>query len=316
MGSRKLRICEYNVENLFLSLEYYRDQDLTTVTEDEWKSFALAQYQRRQKPLAKVRGVAKAILDIDPDILMLVEVGGKESLEHFNRYFLEDRYITYFIEGNSKRSIDLAYLVRKNLPYTIETRSNREIPVEVETYQGQYTARFSRDVAELRLHTDEGLKLILLLTHLKSKISSDEDYRGTDQRKAEAAALAKLYQSYRMILPGTPIVVGGDFNSPLHSGEFEDLVGTDIADFYEFITRPEEDRTTLIHFDFYNVAHPETLDYLLISPHLQTQIIADESYTYRYKGFYDIPNELPAERKERYQMPSDHFPVVLTLDLP
>ena len=315
MSPGELRICEYNVENLFISLEYYDERDLDTVSEDEWKKFALAQFQRRQKSLAKTRGVAKSILDIDADILMLVEVGGEESLTHFNRYFLNDQYIPYFIPGNSRRSIDLAFLVKKDLPFQFAPRTNKEIAVEVETYTGKYTSKFSRDVAELRMSDGAELKLILLLTHLKSKISSDEDHKGTDVRTAEAKALANLYRALRSELPEVPIVIGGDFNAPLDSSEFDELNQTDVTDFYNVVQRPLDDRVTLVHFDYFGVAHPETLDYLLISPHLRGRVNDDQSYTYRYKGFYDIPNDLPHERKERYQMPSDHFPVVLTLRL-
>jgi endonuclease/exonuclease/phosphatase family metal-dependent hydrolase len=313
MTPTELRICTYNLENLFLGMEYYNGEDLSAVTEEQWRGFALAQFRRRQKPLFKLRGLAKAIRDIDPDVLMGVEVGGRESLENFNRYFLDEAYVPHFVETNSDRGIDLAYLVRKGLPDQFETRSNREMPLEVESYLRTYKARFARGVAELCMSRDGDLKMIFLLVHLKSKISSDQDYQGTDLRTAEARALARLYQSRREESPDVPIVIGGDFNAPLSSAEFDELRATDIQDSLELLGHPSVERTTLVFFDYLKRAHAETLDYLLVSPHLQDRIVPDKTGVYRYKTFYDIPLELPEELKEKRLQPSDHLPVVLTV---
>ena len=104
MGDKKLKICEFNVENLFISMDFYQGQDLAKMSELGWRDLALAQLKKKQKPLSKLWGLSKAILDIDPDILMLIEVGGRDSLENFSRYFLNDEFIPLFIEGNSKRN--------------------------------------------------------------------------------------------------------------------------------------------------------------------------------------------------------------------
>lgn len=311
----RITLCEFNVENLFISLDYYQGEKLTEITESAWKNFAVPQMKRKQKSLRKLWGLAATIQDINPDILMLIEVGGKESLEHFNYHFLENRYVTHFLESNSTRGIDLAFLVRKELELQAHVSSNRETPVEVKAYQGTYTSRFSRDVAELRLREGDQLKLILLLTHLKSKISTHQDLRGADTRRAEAVALASLYDKLRKQSPETPIVIGGDFNSDLSEPELELLTRTDLTDFHELLGTPKEERISLVHFDYRGKAHPQVLDYLLVSPHLKNKVIREKSCTYRYKSFYDIPHPHPVTYEERLQMPSDHYPLVLTLDL-
>jgi predicted extracellular nuclease len=315
MSKQELKICEFNLENLFISMDYYDGQNLELMSDPEWKSIALAQLQRKQKPLSKLWGLSKAILDISPDILMLIEVGGKESLENLNRYFLRDQFVPYFVEGNSRRNIDLGFLVKKDIEFRIEAFSNKETPIEVNTYQGKYHSRFSRDVAELRLYEGTQLKLILLLTHLKSMISTEQDFRGKDVRTAEAIALAGIYQNLRSAFLDTPIILGGDFNSHLSSLELELVKRTDLVDFHDLLGTSIEDRTSLVHFDYTEKPHALVLDYLLVSPHLTNRVVKSESYTYRYKGFYEIPEELPKTLKERYQMPSDHYPLVLTVNL-
>jgi endonuclease/exonuclease/phosphatase family metal-dependent hydrolase len=313
MGGDPMTICAYNVENLFLSLEYATHSDFERLTEAEWRALALPQLRNRQKPLAKTWGLAEAILDIAPDVLMLSEVGGADSLHNFNRHFLADRYDAFFVDGNSGRAIDLAFLVRKGLGLRAEARSNRDLPVEVLTWQGKRMAKFSRDIAELRLHDGSGLRVILLLVHLKSMLTTEQGYRGRNVRTAEATALAEYYQGLRATSPDVPIVLGGDFNASLESQELELLARTDLVDFHEVLGTPREDRVTYIHFDHEGKPRPESLDYLMISPHLRDRVVGERSCVYRYKGPYGVTAERPDSMAKRYRMPSDHYPQVLTV---
>jgi endonuclease/exonuclease/phosphatase family metal-dependent hydrolase len=257
--------------------------------------------------------LSQAILDIDPDILMLIEVGGQESLENFNTHFLNNRFVPHFVQGNSLRNIDLGFLVKRDLGWKVEALSHRDTPVEVSTYRGKYISRFSRDVAELRVYDDTKLKIIILLTHLKSMISTEQDYKGKDVRTAEAIALVGIYNEIKKTFPDVPVVLGGDFNTDLSSLEAELIKRTDLQDFHDCLGTPKEGRTSLVHFDYVGNPHSLVLDYLLISPHLCHRIVSEKSHTYRYKGFYNIPDSLPKTPQERYQMPSDHYPLVLTL---
>lgn len=314
--SPRLKICAFNVENLFLSMEYYKGEDLSELSEMAFRDFALSQFRRRQKPLKKLWGLSRAMLDIAADVFMLVEVGGGDSLKNFNHHFLEDRYELHFLEGNSKRNIDLAFLVKKESGLTVEAISNRETPVEVHAYQGSYQARFSRDVAELRILSEgQNPRLILLLTHLKSKISSNQDFRGNDLRSAEARALAQLYAKRREQFPGVPVVLGGDLNSELDSDELKPLAASELIDFQDVKETPREERVSIVHITHGGESIRQVIDYLLISPDLKDRVVKEESFVYRYKGFYDIPDPLPVTLREKFRLPSDHYPLVLTLDV-
>ncbi len=312
---QQLKLCELNLENLFISLEHHNGGDFTNYSESEWRRLALPQLRDKQKPINKLWGLTAAITDINPDVLMLVEVGGKESLDHFNHHFLKDAYVPHFVETNSRRAIDLAFMVKKDLNLKAKAISNRHLPVKVSSSQNQGLAtRFSRDVAEFHLSRGRELRLILLLVHLKSKISTDRDFQGRDMRRAEAEALAALYQQIAKNNPHIPIIVGGDFNSDLTSPELEVLASTDLSDFHDLLGTPREERISLVHFDYHGKAQPQVLDYLLVSPHLKSKMVRESSYTYRYKSFYDTPHPLPTTVHHRYHMPSDHYPVVLTIE--
>ncbi len=312
----ELKLCLLNAENLFISLDLHDGGSFDNFSESQWRRLALPQLRHKQKPLSKVWGLATAIQDINPDILMLVEVGGWESLEHFNQSFLNGAYTAHFVETNSKRSIDLAFLVKKDLKLRTKTQSHRDTPVTVGSTRGaKVVVRFSRDVAELQIFEARKLQLTILLTHLKSKISSDTDFQGRDLRQAEAEALATLYQNIARKNPNTPVVVAGDLNSDLASPELEALKQTDLSDFHELVGTNPDERISFVHFDYQGQDFPQVLDYLLVSPHLRSRIIAEKSFTYRYKSFYDTPHPLPRTVHQRYHMPSDHYPLVLTLKM-
>jgi endonuclease/exonuclease/phosphatase family metal-dependent hydrolase len=312
-SSKELTICEFNVENLFVSMPYYDGQDLEKLSASKWRAMALPQFRNKQKTLKRLWGLSRAILDINPDILMLVEVGGEDSLVNFNLHFLGDRFKPWFVDGNSKRAIDLGFLTKKELGFKIETRSNKDFPVEVNGWHGKEITKFSRDVAELRLHDETGLRLILLLTHLKSKISTEDDHLGNNRRTAEAIALVRIYEELSRQHADVPIVVGGDFNAELASLELEMIRHTNLVDFHDILGTEPEKRTSLVHFDFYGQPNTMALDYLLISPHLRESVVIPKSYTYRYKAFYGIPEEVSQTPGERIQNPSDHYPLVLTI---
>jgi endonuclease/exonuclease/phosphatase family metal-dependent hydrolase len=312
----QLKICQYNLENLFIFMDLYQGEDLHSLSEEAWKQVALAQFQNKQKPLYKIFGLAKAIQDIDPDILLCCEVGGQECLENFNKYFLNNEFDVYFMEGNSIRNINLGFLVKKELHCRIEVKTNKNTKVQINDYQKVYNGRLSRDVAELQLIDGKTSKisLILLLTHLKSKISTDRDYKGNSIRAGEVKALTSIYENLRSKYPNVPIIVGGDFNSNIDCPEFSSLNSSDLIDPFIALNKQFDERVSLVHFNYEEEPEPNILDYLLISPHLSDKIDGNETYTYRYRGFYDIPNELPKTLKERWCMPSDHYPIVLTIN--
>lgn len=297
-------------------MAYYEGKPIEDHSESQWANLALSQFQKMQKSQKKLWGLAQAIKEIQPDILMMVEVGGEESLKNFNQHFLQDAFDLYFVEGNARRGIDLAFLVSRNLGLPVEARSNRDLKVEVSTWLGKEVAIFSRDIAELRLGGSEGTPaLILLLVHLKSKLGSESDVGGRNLRTAEAFALSEFYESLRKKYPEVPIIVGGDLNEDLSSLDLARLQHTDLIDPNEVLGTPREERITYVHYDYYDAPEPKVIDYLLISPHLVKSVVREKSATYRYRGHYGEREPLPTSRKERSRLPSDHYPVVLTLDV-
>src|SRR5690606_24436372 len=145
----------FNVENLFVFMDRFNDQDLRQLPEKTWQSLSTSITQN--KPLQKLWALARCIEEMNPDILCLNEVGGLESLENFNKHFLESRYESHLVEGNSHRGIDVGYLIKKDHAFKplLISHKNRPIdflyPHETEGPGKSKSHYFSRDVAELRL---------------------------------------------------------------------------------------------------------------------------------------------------------------------
>ena len=104
-GRQKLRLAQFNVENLFVYMDRYKGQDLRTINNQDWQ--AMSSSTTPNKPIDKAWAIARTIKDLDADVVMLNEVGGEESIKNFCNYFLDNAYVPYLIEGNSHRGIDV-----------------------------------------------------------------------------------------------------------------------------------------------------------------------------------------------------------------
>lgn len=335
-ASHRFRIVEFNVENLFVLLDHYHGQDLGKVTEKEWQSFSAS--TTPNKPLRHVRQLASAVRQMNPDILMLCEVGGRESLANFSLHFLNDEYQPHLIEGNSERGIDIGYLVKKSLPFTYDLISHKQRPIDFiypherlsqETGYGHLRSakvkshKFSRDVLELRVYesSDRPPVLILMQVHLKSPLDRNRiDPGGRDRRKAELDKLVQIYREIQTEYGGeTPILIGGDFNGsamlPNPDFEFESIYReTQLKDCLEIAGVAVDERFTFMQIHGNRPSYNRQIDYLLVPPGLAARVNRDETWVFRYRDELGMTMMIPRTLNEKRLLPSDHYPVILTLD--
>lgn len=327
-----MRVAQINAENLFLFFDEELPPNWRMLSEKEWQK--LSQASVSNKPLRKALWLAEGLLEIDADVILVNEVGGLESLTNFARYFLNDSYRPYVIEGNSDRGIDIGYLIKKTMPHNFElhTHKNRPLnflyPHEIESNKHFAESApekvikshyFSRDCAELRVFNpgEKTPSLIFLLVHLKSKLDPDGiDPQGRDRRAAELKTLTGIYQELRNEFPQIPIIVGGDFNGIVHrergESEFLPLFATDLEDVFSILGRDVTEAMTQIQFNRMGQSVYLQIDYLMVSPHLKEHIVPEESFVYRYKSDLGVKLNLPTTLDQRLAMPSDHYPVVAT----
>lgn len=332
--SRRWRFISFNTENFFVYFDEAPSKDPHDMSEIEWQRLSRSTIEN--KPLAKVRDIARAIDDLDPDILMLSEVGGRESLANFSRYFLKDRYVPHLIEGNSDRGIDLGFLVRRALPlkYDLVSHKNRKLdflyPHEKQSQETGYTHlrsgrvtghRFSRDVVELRCFDetdDEKPEFILMQVHLKSPLDKDRiDPGGRDRRKAELDMLVQIYGEVKADFPTTPVMISGDFNGVIYGPnpdpEFESMRASPLMCSLDVAGLEPDEKFTWMHLHNKRPNYYRQLDYILVPPELHGRVHRDETWVYRFKDEYGMNRIVPRNQNEKRTLPSDHYPVVLTL---
>jgi endonuclease/exonuclease/phosphatase family metal-dependent hydrolase len=298
------------MENLFL--HYPEDQ-----LEEEKK-------YRPLKDQGKCRSLARAILEIDADVMALSEVGGEESLASFCELYLDDKYHHSLIKGNSDRGIELGYLVKKGLPYTFEhlTHRNSEIPLDYKTDDPMLQPPWfmSRDIAELRILKDGSPKIIILNVHLKSRLDVEGlDNESTMRRRAEVELLIDSYHAIDKKFGGeVPIIITGDFNGyarPQGHPEFERIHSdTKLVDVLEIMKLPKDQRASHVYFDRLKTPIQDQLDYLFLPPVFHSKVIIKSSGLYFYKDEAGIPYRRPQFPHEGYALPSDHLPIVVHLD--
>jgi endonuclease/exonuclease/phosphatase family metal-dependent hydrolase len=317
-----LKLCLFNVENLFMLSNHNRE------------GF--------KKPQEKIDWIGRTLREIDADIIMLCEVGGLQSLDLFNHKQLSNNYYTALLPGNSDRGIEMGYLIHKRFPYSHQLLSNKEksidfnYPHELKNQADEdkklglfpnelppkslKVHKFSRDIAELRLIKDQKVSKIIFLVHLKSKMDKDGiDFNGSLRRKAELMALVNTYTQRKEEFPNIPIIVAGDFNGMAQrnscESEFRYLYEkSDLDDVLEVINEPSERRHTYFHFNRENVREASQLDYIMIPPKLHSHVSKADSGIYLFRDQHGVVVPYPQDSFQRYALPSDHYPLVLTLE--
>lgn len=326
-----LKISLLNAENLFLLFDQQLPLHFEKLTEAQWQKLSTSTYDN--KPLQKVQHIAQTILEMNPDILQLVEVGGLESLKNFNHYFLNDQYSPILIEGNSDRNIDVGFLIRKSASFYFDllTHKNRPLnflyPHEIQSLKSDYPTqiqshRFSRDCAELRLFNRDVNQpfLILLLTHLKSPLDPERiDPHGTERRRAEFKTCLEIYKELQNEFPDCPIIFSGDFNGQASllqtDDEFRSIhTDTDLKDIFDLKQIPLENRSTFYQIKSGFRSEGRQIDYCFVSKHLQSPIHLARAEVFKYKDEFGTPLKKPETLEQKMRYPSDHLPILLELD--
>jgi len=262
----------FNTENFSLLLDRsYTREELENLGEDVYQGMNPSIYNPN-KNRSKIAAIAEMILEQDFDFLGLCEIGGMETLEAFNRIYLEDRYDCFLYEENSTRGIFVGALVKKGrFPGT------RAVNVKED---------FSRNLLKIELKTRGGT-LKIFVVHLKSQHGDD---RGLERRLEEVEKLARLVRERKC-------VVMGDFNGilirGLHQFEYEKFLELPLCDVLAAAGVPANQRHT--HYYFGSGKNFAQLDYIFCTHDID---ILDAGV---------LEDGIPQNRDERFRLPSDHL---------
>lgn len=289
---QNVRIGTYNILNLFEHLQ------------NDQKNPA-KNHERRL-------GNAAAILEMNADFQLLVEVENLAALQTFNKDYLNSDYVPFLIDGNDTRGIDVALLVKKNLRVEIEYRSHKNYGGKIFSRDAPVALVFDLDINGKRSGSP---RLAIMLEHKKSKRSDPgKEDQTAATRKAQAIASIEIVELLRSEFKSDlPIIVGGDFNTAVHSSpEIRPYFDYGFEDSLDMVDQPmpRDQRDTHYYFSPTGEMHAEQIDALLVSGH-SCKIIDAKIYPTRDKdGNAMLP---PKSFEEREQRPSDHLPVAIEI---
>jgi endonuclease/exonuclease/phosphatase family metal-dependent hydrolase len=298
----KLKILLWNLQDFFVFMDKYSGEDLDQLSEAKWQ--LLTTSFKTSKPLDKLLAIRDLINKISPDICLFTEVGGKDSLDNFNKYFLNEKFNVLHHQSNSDRGIDVGIYTNKKLTIEIKDKfHNHKV--------------FARGVHELQIKLNNN-HLHVLLTHLKSKLNlKGKDFEGRGQRELEVLKLCEIGQKI-LNKENTNLVISGDLNGIIGQGSneyeldhFAKKLG--LKDVFEYLNLPIFDRSTYIYYNKQGAGNLMQLDYALISKGLEANLNPN-SKVLDFCG--NERTNFPKDYKEKLKHPSDHYPVYFELDFP
>ena len=308
----ELKTLLFNLQDFYLFLDKGKNIKVDELTEIKWQILSPSIFPN--KSLEKTFAFATLIQDRSPDILMLVEVGGKESLDNFNQYFLNQEYEVYHAPSNSDRGIDMGYLVKKSLLREYQFRFKAHTKMKLNN--GKLP---SRGFLQLNILKQDEIILTFLLTHLKSKLDLKKvDFEGRGQRAAEVAFLTKFYNKHKN---QCPIIIAGDFNGIITDEKETEpellplITNCDLIDVLGWQNHPPEQRATYYYFTSRGKT-PMQLDYILVPRShadnlckLGSAKVIDTTY------LSSLGKGEVSSLEQRNRLISDHFPVEVVLKL-
>lgn len=331
----QMKVMVLNAENLFLLSDQKLTSEHLKLDQAQWNRLSTSIFEN--KPLLKLHNLTKIIQSEKPDLIMLCEVGGLESLQNFNSLFLQEAYSPALIEGNSNRNIDVGFLLKKNQPYYFDIISNKNRPIhylyphERQSLDTGYpikggkavaSHKFSRDALELHLFQRDRNQpfAIFILTHLKSRLDPDNiDPSGFERRQAELKTLIEIYQELETKFNSqVPIAVAGDFNGNASATdtdiEFTDLYqNTKLRDVCDIAGLPREKAATFYQVGRSSKVDGKQLDYCFLSPAMSPYLDPSSVQVYRYVDHLGMPMDPPTTLEAKMNLPSDHYPLLFTL---
>jgi hypothetical protein len=299
-----------NAENFFVFLEKYNGVPaISELTETQWQGLSTSFFNN--KPIEKVRSLSRLIFELDPDLIMMTEVGGETSFKNFNQFFLENRYDVFTCPSNSDRGIDLGYLLKQKWTQTAKFSHYQNYPLPHPQFK-----RFSRNLLQLTFNF-EGNVWHFFLLHLKSKLNKDKkDFEGRSRRAAEIKAVAEILQS----LPSDEsLILAGDFNGIAVGDdiepEFLPLYDLKLQDVTEFSPLTLSEKFSYLYFDQFSKAFYQQLDYAFINHTALKKLVPETVCFPRYKTSLGHPLPIPQNEIQRRLLPSDHFPLWFEFNL-
>ena len=262
-SERPVRLATWNLHNLF------DEHDNPNINEPVYTHAAV------EKHLDRLAGVIRRF---HPDILGVEEIENMELLQRLAAKVGGFRQCV-LTEGNDHyRGINVGLLSRVPLQ---GFKTHKDMLLHAD---GTGEVRhFSRDCLEV--HVGGALPMVLLVNHLKSKLSGGRV--ADSKRRAQAEGVAAVVEELEEKTPGLPLAVLGDFNDDLHSWALEPVRTS------PWLHDPFGSLTLDKRGSFRFRGHPICIDYILLTDSLRGHLQPKSPTVYRGKDVDKASDHCP-----------------------
>jgi endonuclease/exonuclease/phosphatase family metal-dependent hydrolase len=287
-----------------------------------------ADCQRTPKGPSQQQSFARAISNMRPHIVFLQELESGEALQRFAREHLAGRFTPLFIRGNDRREayFHTGFLIHRNLPLYIEHHSFRDFLLS-----GFNAPVFNHDLQVLVLYPQRPKKntdrpfLILMGVYLRSH----HPVYGAKLRRPDAGIqrnfqLLAIKEIFGLLTKrygvNTPVMIMGDFNDDLaRSQPLADLkMALQMEDVFDMGEVAHTGLSRVSQISWPVKAGPHQifqLDAIWGGQWLKKLGVISSARVFHWTGADGTILPIPP-RDQRWQMPSDHFPVSVELNVP
>lgn len=305
---KSLRVMTYNVENLFYHVGGFERINATDFR-------PVAGKPPMMKSEMEIQTIREIIRENDPDLMVLEEVESVVALQHLADGLLDGRYKAILLPGNDTRGINIGFLVKTDLPFHVTTKTHKALRW-TDPIDQREVPLFSRDLPILEFRVKEAQELpslVLVGNHGKSKRDRPGDPESRIIRTAQYEKAAEIVSEYRG--KGVPVMMGGDFNADIMKDpEVRPLLAVLKSSFdVARQTLPPEQRITHTFHPKGETTHRSQMDDILVSEDLAPRMTA--ASIYRYKDQEGRLMAIPNSVRERDRQPSDHFPVIVDVNM-
>jgi predicted extracellular nuclease len=235
---------------------------------DDWSGFTTFKTDDFTETTRK--NTAKVINSVRADIISLIEVENKTTLDTFNSQLIKKRYpYSMLIDAFDPRGIDVSLLSRLEM-------------CDIRTHMFEKVGRsriFSRDCLEVTIKLPGDDFLYVFVNHFKSQGYGSQKENDA-KRLRQAQRVLDIIKERNLDLTKDKVVVLGDFNAPPESKSLSPLMNLkELRDVLALkIDKPEERWT--YHYDT-----NQQLDFILVSEPLQK---ACKQADVQRKGIFDV----------------------------
>lgn len=248
-----------------------------------------------------IYNTGRVINEVNPDILITVEVEDRPALQRFNDLvlkakFQEDYPYNMLIDGNDDRGIDIGIMSKFPI---------QEIRSHIKDLNSENRKIFSRDCPEYDIILPGNKRIILLPNHFKSK-RNGVDTESQNRRIAQGKRVHEIAIS--ALSRSAYVLVAGDLNDTPESLTLKELLVDGFTDVQSHTSYPKDRPGT-----FNTGSKSNKIDYLIMSPELRSKL---KTTGIERRGSYHPGTWLPFDTiTSSVEEASDHHMVWAEFDL-